>query len=380
MRNRFFATEQSREQFIRNFRQSAAGQDPSLPIIEAHKIIRWQQAAQIAPDADPVEVYRFWSAAQARKKQQATRNLADATPPYIDAMQRMKRHPAYIGHVDKALRDLLDELGDRDLRDFSAADLREHIFSLPYSEVTLNHRRTYLQGAFGWWLKQGWVDENPIRKIETPEVPDKEPGILTVAETEQIFRANEKIDPGICGILALGAFAGMRSSAIARLAFDEIDFNQRGILTPAEKTKKKRRQWIEDLPSNLWQWLRRTPPEIFDLSERQLRHLRTEAFKRAGLLVEADDIARELRKQSRRGSDQREGRGASPSKPADAIRCPPKNCLRHSFATYHVALHRDPGRTALILSHRQQDVLYQHYLGIATQSAASEYFKIKPRK
>jgi len=128
MRNRFFSTEEARAKFIESFQYSTAGQDPSLPAIEPHKIIRWQQAAVIAPEADPVEVYRFWSAAQSRKKRQETRSLAEATPPYLDAMERMKRHPSYIGHVRKALEDLLNELGDRDLREFAAPDLREHIF------------------------------------------------------------------------------------------------------------------------------------------------------------------------------------------------------------------------------------------------------------
>lgn len=41
-------------------------------------------------------------------------------------------------------------------------------------------------------------------------------------------------------------------------------------------------------------------------------------------------------------------------------KCPPKNCFRHSCVTYHVALHRNPGKTALIVSHRNQDVLHQH--------------------
>ena len=57
------------------------------------------------------------------------------------------------------------------------------------------------------------------------------------------------------------------------------------------KPRKKRRQWIEDLPDNLWKWLKKTPKEIFDLDERQIRHRRQMAFKRAGLLIEADDIA-----------------------------------------------------------------------------------------
>jgi hypothetical protein len=94
------------------------------------------------------------------------------------------------------------------------------------------------------------------------------------------------------------------------------------------------------------------------------------ALKRAGLLIEADDIARENSKRDRQGI-----------KPVDLKpKSPPKNALRHSFVTYHVALHRNPGKTALIVSHRDQDCLYRHYLGIANQQDAKEYFKIFPRR
>ena len=105
------------------------------------------------------------------------------------------------------------------------------------------------------------------------------------------------------------------------------------------------------------------------MDQRQILHRRAEAYKWAGLLVESDDIAYENRKR------QEQGKPLVNWKP----RFPPKNCLRHSFATYHVALHRDPGKTALILSHRNQEVLYQHYLGIATKEQAERYFDIWPR-
>ena len=69
-------------------------------------------------------------------------------------------------------------------------------------------------------------------------------------------------------------------------------------------------------------------------------------MKRAGLLIEADDIAQENAKRDRKGEE------LLNLKP----KCPPKNALRHSFVTYHVALHRNPGKTALIVSHRDQDL------------------------
>jgi integrase len=180
---------------------------------------------------------------------------------------------------------------------------------------------------------------------------------LKIDEAEALFRANEEIDPGICGLLALGAFAGMRSSAIVRLAYDELDFKNRAILTPAAKTKKNRRHFIEGLPENLWSWLEKTPPQAFQMSPREFARRREAALARAGLLVTKAEAKKT---------------GAKP-------KAPPKNCLRHSFVSYHVALHRDPGKTALLVSHKDQAILWDHYLGVATAEDAGRYFAIAAR-
>lgn len=369
-KNRFFESEESRTAFIKDFEKTRLRQDPDLPEIALSQLIRWQQAMQIAPQADPLEVFRFWASVQLEKQTNDDRSLRDAAGDYIESMERSGRNTSYIGHVRRALADMEGALGNELVREFSAEDLRVYLFNLPYKPVTLRNRRNYLFGAFAWWEKQGWVNTNPMKRVETPQVQEKEPGILTVGETRRLFRTNEKIDPEICGLLALGAFAGMRSSAISRIDYEEIDFSQRGILTPAEKTKKKRRQWIEDLPDNLWAWLKRTPQQAFEMTHRQMLHRRSMALKRAGLLIEADDLGRENAKRERQGLELLDMKPKSP----------PKNALRHSFVTYHVALHRNPGKTALIISHRDQDCLYRHYLGIAKQKDGDKYFKIFPRR
>jgi len=368
-RNRFFSTQAARDEFIQQLKDTAQRQDPVLSTIPPHKLIRWQQAIAIAPEADPVEVFKFWATEQCKLRQLGERHLREAAASYIQSMERVGRNHSYIGHVRRALADLEAEFGNRLVRDFTAEEIREYLFGLPYGAITIKNKRTYFQGAFSWWDQQGWLSKNPMRRVESPQIQDKEPEILTIAEIGHLFRANEKVDPEICGLLALGAFAGMRSSAIARMDYSEIDFHQRGILTPAEKTKKKRRQWIEDLPDNLWAWLKKTPPQAFEMTHRQMLHRRAQAFKRAGLLVEADDIARENAKRERKGLPLLD------LKP----KCPPKNGLRHSFVTYHVALYRNPGKTALIVSHRDQDCLYRHYMGIATRTDADKYFEIYPR-
>ena len=198
--------------------------------------------------------------------------------------------------------------------------------------------------------------------MKCPKIVRNEVGIFTVEETEKLLRENETIDPEVCGLLALGLFAGMRTSAISRVAYDEINFEARGILTPAEKTKKQRRNYIENLPDNLWAWLKQTPRSAFNWSERKWKKRREIALRRAGLLINSQDIKRFAKK----------GKKVE-------LKIPPHNAMRHSFVSYHVALHRNFQDTALIISHKGTNVLFEHYLGVATKANAKQYFEIYPQ-
>ena len=55
----------------------------------------------------------------------------------------------------------------------------------------------------------------------------------------------------------------------------------------------------------------------------------------------------------------------------------PKNALRHSFASYHLALHRNAASTALELGHTETRTLFAHYRELVTVEEAKEYFSIK---
>ncbi len=53
--------------------------------------------------------------------------------------------------------------------------------------------------------------------------------------------------------------------------------------------------------------------------------------------------------------------------------------LRHTFATYHLAYHRDPGRTAFEMGHRgNADLVFEHYRQLAKRSDAALFWKIMP--
>ena len=142
-RNRFFSTESARETFIQRFEQSSRRADPVLPDLPPHQLMRWQQATQIAPEADPVEVYKFWKEQQRKIAKLGDRHLIDASTAYIRSMENIGRNPDYIQHVRRALADLHDRFGNRLVREFTTEELREYLFALSYGAITIKNKRTY---------------------------------------------------------------------------------------------------------------------------------------------------------------------------------------------------------------------------------------------
>lgn len=134
------------------------------------------------------------------------------------------------------------------------------------------------------------------------------------------------------------------------------------------------RQFLEGLPENLWPWLERAPAAAFKMTPRQYALRRQKAFERAGLLV----TKAQAKKTGAKPKSPPKFRGAQ--RRHDRARSEPDHCLRHSFVSYHVALYRDPGRTALLVSHKDQGILWEHYLGVAKKEDAGLFFDIKPNK
>ena len=56
----------------------------------------------------------------------------------------------------------------------------------------------------------------------------------------------------------------------------------------------------------------------------------------------------------------------------------PANCMRHSFASYHLTAYQDAARTALILGHSgDAGVFWNHYRELTTEADAAAYFAIR---
>ena len=356
--SRFFESEESRDEFLKTNGFLEKQSFEALMSLDKNTIADIARIESLRGKTTFKDLWEFWA-----KNHKAKRviTLWDACDEYVrDMRENEKADKEHIRHVRRILETLVESFGERFVPEIKREELESWLNALPYAPVTKKNYRSTLCAAWNWFEKHEVVEKNIARQLDCPDIEMGEIGIFTVEEAEKLLRANEKIDPEVCGLIALGLFAGMRTSAIARVAYDEITMRQ-GILTPAEKTKKNRRNYIENLPDNLWAWLERTPKTAFNWCERKWKKRREAALRRAGLLVNGTQLKTP------------DKNGKFPKK-----KLPPHNAMRHSFASYHVAWKRDFQDTALIMSHKGTDILFKHYRGIATKENAEKYFDIYP--
>lgn len=214
-----------------------------------------------------------------------------------------------------------------------------------FQPVTIRTHAKTFYGFCNWCLAKKYIHDNPFKAAPIPDIIQKEVEFLTVDQVAKLFEAAVKYHPKTVVYLALNCFAGLRSSACARLPFKDIDFKQKGITIQANIAKNKRRVYLDGHEPNLWYWLewaKKNAPGGFGIKKHRWDTLRAKVAKKADVKM-------------------------------------PHNALRHSFCTYHVALKGDAGKTATLLTQRGDvSILYEHYKGNASNAAAKEFFEIKP--
>jgi integrase len=190
--------------------------------------------------------------------------------------------------------------------------------------------------AFSYAVKRGYAPGNPMKEIDKPG-SDTKPGILTVEQTARLL---ESASSEILPYIAIGAFAGLRSSEIERLDWRDIDFEENEIAVNGESKTGERH--VDILP-NLREWL---------LPYR----------KHSGPIM-PDNF--------RKHFDQ--------TREAAGIDDWPNNALRHSFGSYHLKHFGNDALTRLQMGHwRDSTVLFANYRRAVTRRNAERYWNLRP--
>lgn len=334
----FFATEADRDARHRDLLKSAKRGVLADELTRTERVAAKAFFAAIG-DTPWQDVVSGWRAHRASTgKKQCTLTVRDAVAQYLAYIKGRVSKDAE-GHKKHQLGLFADAFGGNRLDQVTPEAIEGWIDEFEFgAAATFN---SYLKQVSALYRHFSQQTGNPCEHIDRRDDSAEVINILTVPQTAALFDFARRKRPEVLGRLALEAFAGLRFSSASRLTKQEINFEDRGILLPAHKIKTGRRHYIDGLPANLWAWVNATNDACWAMKGSEWLHSKCRVFADAGVPH-------------------------------------PRNCLRHSFCTYHVAAYKNPGLTATILCHRGQQRLWASYNGVAKQADGLRYFTIVP--
>jgi len=273
--------------------------------------------------------------------------------------------------VADAVRDYVVDAGSRGLRKTTLKDMRFHldgfvkthghmlvteitretaqnfIAGIKGAPATKRLYRRYCHGLFSFCEDRELVPEgqNPFRQRRGQgklRQDGKVPAFFAVADVQKMMRFAEQEVPEMVPALALGFFAGLRTTELRQIEWSAVKFDQK-IVTVSPSIAKSRSVRNVEMSDGLIAWL---------LPYR----------KESGCIAPQDRAWWTAQEAIARRSG------------AKWI----KNGMRHSFATYHVAKYGNPAKTSYELGHNSPELLFRHYRGLATAQDAAKFWQIAP--
>jgi len=258
----------------------------------------------------------------------------------VDEKQKANKRPATLIELKHRLGHFANVFGDRRLSEITGDELSPWIQVVGKSPFSQRNYRKKLIQLWRYGIRKKWCVENVAEETERPELDETVPGILTAEQCTRLLEHAPDFD--MMPYCALGLFCGVRTDELSRLTWPNVNLAGRTV-TIGPKVAKKRRQRIIPLDGTAMAWL-------------------TPYAKRAGPVVDP-------RNQRKRFDDWRAAAG---------IKAWPDNALRHSFGSYHLAAYGDEIKTAMLMGHRNADILHQHYKALVTKADAERFWALRP--
>lgn len=252
---------------------------------------------------------------------------------------------------------LADGLGGRIASEVSAQDIKAWVAGMENGVRSNKNYLAIIGEVFKFAAQKRYVAFSPLdhltdvdrKEICGGSVQAREPSILTPADAERLLNAalaHPELD--LLGAITLALFCGLRTEEIKRLEWKHVRlFESPAVVTIGAKIAKKRRIRHVDIPATALLWLSLVPSRKGQVT--RSGHTNDYQLRFRELLGHAKFTDWET------------------------------NAMRHSFGSYHYALHGNPLETSRQLGHKASDqVLFDHYRALATKAQAEAYFAITP--
>jgi hypothetical protein len=263
--------------------------------------------------------------------------LSEMSEQFAKSREQSGCSDHYVFLCRKYPRQLAEAFPGQYLTDVMTPALDKWLGGLRLGPTTKNDMRRVLGTLGNWAEKQGYLLKGAspfpgmIRYKETTSA-------VSIFTPEQIAALLNKAGDTLRPYLAIGAFAGLRTSELKRLDWSEVDLDRNFIVVDASKAKTRRRRLVP-VSENLKLWLaplKRSSGPVCPYADPQ---------QAGGNLCKDFPWA--------------------------------KNGLRHSYISYRLAVLHDTARVALEAGNSPQ-VIFGHYRELVTPDSATAWFQIQP--
>lgn len=278
------------------------------------------------------------------KERQAPK-MADICADYINSKESENERGEFSNQSIKtargSIKKIVDAFGDKKPAEIAEDDVIKWLDGMSeLSQQTRAHHRKTLARLLRRAVKKGWCKQNPCDEVNVRVIRDLEACILTVEEAVKIVESAERspFAKSLAPFVYLGLFAGMRPWEVMGLSWDDIQGNQ---IRVNWNTSKRRETRFIQMEPGLQQKLEK---------HRASGPIRCENFDAVWLAARMDA-------------------GWGPKKPW------PRDVLRHSFASYWLAVHKNRAELSEIMGNTPE-IIRRHYRKAVPVDAAKAFWAI----
>ena len=304
---------------------------------------------------------------KAKKQQESSVSFAQAAKEMIVLKETiLKRRPATIRQIQFTINSLAKKslwFSNKKMSDISAEDCRKALNETFNTPILVDDGRRIISGVFTLGYKRGYCSTNPIKSLEPLHREEKEILPLSVAEVMSLFAACRpptkeevesctdrrlKLDLTEClPAIAIMTFAGVRPTEVTRLKWADISFEEKVISIRGLNSKTGGTRHVT-LCSALQAWL-----APFKKSDNHAICPKEWRIKWEGVRLRA---------------------GWNKKNPWTS------DSLRHTYASYHVKIHRNFPSLQVEMGHGSASLLRQRYSNLrgVTMEEAQKFWEIKP--
>ena len=231
----------------------------------------------------------------------------------------------------------------------TTADIQAWLDGMDAAPRTIRNVRNTASALFKFAEARGYIGKGDTPVVGTEKIKTKNAEAIEIYTPEEIVRLLDAAPDKFKPVLAIQAFAGLRSAEAMRLDWKNIKLDRQHIEITAANAKTASRRIVPILP-NLAAWLKISAKNSGKLFP----------FTRAYY----HELQREVAKQT-----------ATPALPALSWK---HNALRHSFISYRIADVQDVAQVALEAGNSPA-MIFGHYRELVTADDAKKWFSILPK-